>query len=813
MLRNYLGGLTKSWLTGNSGDVPVAVSASSTHIYYLSLHSALLTGYKTKVTQLDILTGKQTAQTTLATESEITSKDSIIHVGSATSAPLLIWTDSMYKSLKINMLGHKQITTVNIANKDSAGIESITVHAPRVGKALAHFLVHYQTSNSHWAEVYHVDVAKGTAKIAFELPKLDGHGAFSTSTVDANVYFTRNTNSEVILISSASHGILEKWLIITPSPGKKADPEGVSHAVSEVVSRGGSRFAVRSALTLPYGDWVLIRNGDPVWVRPESLAGVITVAFADIPSGADLAQELAVESHDNVLAAYIHRVRRHARDLRAFPAWLQKIPTKIIGSFMGDKPGSQDQPLQRDGFGFRKIVILATEKGRIAALDAGHQGRFIWSVQAAKIPPGSRWNVTGIEIEGDMALVLVAGGEGMLIETMTGQMKAHPLGTVRGSAELYFPVQSPQGTQSFISILPDGTPNKVAPHTIGKSVTMVTRKPSGSITGWILKDGAERAQVWEFSPAPGEEITGLTRRPPHDPVASIGKVLGDRNVLYKYLSPNLLLVTAANVAASTVSIYLLDTITGLVLFATTHSGVDTSSPIPMTFAENWFAYSVFSDPSLPSGNSSIAPLPKAHQLIITELYESPLPNDRGPLGSATNFSSLNNLAFPHALSAAYVIPAAISHLTTTSTLQGITPRALLATIPSLAALISIPLAFLSARRPVGRDPTPAEQEEGLFRYTPQLEFNPHWIISHRREVLGLQGVTSTPTLMESTSAVVAWGEVDVFGTRVSPIGAFDTLGRGFSRVQLVGTVLALGLGTAVLRPMVRLRDFLLCKVT
>jgi len=708
----------------------------------------------------------------------------------------------MYRSLKINVLGHKQITTVNIVNKDTAEIESVTVHAPRVGKALAHFLIHYQTSTSHWAEVYHVDIAKGTAKLAFELPKLGGHGAFSTSTVDANVYFTRNTHSEVTLISSASHGILERWPIKTQGPGKKADPDDVSHAVSEVVSRDGSSFAVRSALTLPYGDLVLIRNGDPVWVRPESLAGVVAVAFADIPNGADLAEELAVESHDNVLAAYVHRVRRHARDLRAFPAWVQKIPSRIIGSFMGDKPGSQDQPLQRDGFGFRKIVILATEKGRVVALDAGYQGRFLWSVQAANIPTGSRWNVTGIEVQGDTALLLVAGGEGIPIETTTGQVKAHPSGTVQGSAESYYSVQSPQGTQSFIPISPDGTPNKVAPHSVGQSATIVTRKPSGSITGWILKDGAELTRVWNFRPATGEEITGLTSRPPHDPVASIGKALGDRNVLYKYLSPNLLLVTAVGVAASTASIYLLDTITGLVLFTTTHFGVDTSISIPMTFAENWFAYSIFSDPSLPSANSSIAPLPKAHQLIITELYESPLPNDRGPLGSATNFSSLNTLPLPHALSAAYVIPASISHLTTTSTLQGITPRALLATIPSLAALISIPLPFLSARRPVGRDPTPAEQEEGLFRYTPQLEFNPQWIISHKREILGLKGVTSTPTLMESTSAVVAWGEVDVFGTRVSPIGAFDTLGSGFSRVQLLGTVLALGLGTAVLGPMV-----------
>ncbi|MCJ1439443.1 hypothetical protein MMC27_008837 [Xylographa pallens] len=797
---------TVVWLaTVASGDIPVAVSASPTNIFFLSLHTPPLLGLNPRYTTLDVVTGKQTAQASLNAEGATTSKDSFLYIGANAAAPILVWTDHTFKHLRVNVIGGKHITSVNIVNKEKEDIQSITVHAPRTSIAQPHFLVHYQTAVSHWAEVYHVDLASGSAKKAYDLPRIGGLGTFSASTIDAKVYFTRSTESEVSLTSSASHGILSRWPIQSKSNEAFPDSGEIAHAVSEVVSKDGSSFSVRSALTLRNGNWELVRNSDPVWIRPESLAGVIAAAWADIPAKEDLAKELAVESHNNVLSAYIHRVKRHTRDLKHFPAWVQKIPSRIVGSFMGDSSGTQDATLRQDGFGFRKIVIVATEKGRVMAIDAGAQGAIFWGIDAANVPVGTKWNVTSIEIENDRATILVAGDEPIVLETMTG--KRVPYGVTHSLEQgrsLFSVPACFRNSQCFMTIQADGTPDPIPAGVISKSTTVVTRRPSGDVVGWAYPGGLEPSFAWAFSPQPGEKIQSLITRPGHDPVASIGRALGDRNVLYKYLSQNLLLITAVSVAASTVSIYLLDSITGQILYTTSHSGVDTSKPIPATFAENWFAYSLFSDPSpITASTNNTSSLPKANQLIITELYESSLVNDRGPLGSATNSSSLTLLPLPHALSAAYVIPAEISYLTTTSTLQGITPRAILATVPSLSALISIPLPFLSPRRPIGRDPTPAEQEEGLFRYLPQLDFNPQWTISHKREVIGVQGVLSCPTKMESTSAVVAWGEVDFFGTRVSPIGAFDTLGRGFSRLQLVGTVVALGVGTAVLGPMVK----------
>ena len=153
------------------------------------------------------------------------------------------------------------------------------------------------------------------------------------------------------------------------------------------------------------------------------------------------------------------------------------------------------------------------------------------------------------------------------------------------------------------------------------------------------------------------------------------------------------------------------------------------------------------------------------------------------------------------MSQSFLIPEAISHMSITQTRQGITTRSLLCSLASTSSLISIPRSYLDPRRPVERDPTPAEAEEGLFRYSPGIEFDPKMIISHEREVVGVKGIMATPALLESTSLVFAYG-IDIFGTRVAPSFAFDILGKGFNKVSLVATVLALWVGVVVVAPMV-----------
>ncbi|KAL9121147.1 MAG: hypothetical protein Q9187_002292, partial [Circinaria calcarea] len=544
------------------------------------------------------------------------------------------------KTLKINVLGSKHVTSINVGDYGKEAITRFTVHAPNTANAQPHFLVHYQTSDSHWAQVYHIDVAARTVAKAYDLPRVDGQGAFSTSTRNANVYFTRNTDFEVTLVASSSHGILERWPISPKSHGGWTEPEDVVHAVSEVVSKGGSGFAVRSAVTLSSGDWVLIRNGDPVWLRQEGLAGVVAAGWVELPIEEDLAKELSMESQNNILSAYIHRVSRHARDMKKFPSWVSKLPSRLLGGLLGDQLSSQVQTLERDGFGFRKVVIVATEKGRLMALDTGAQGRVIWNIQAVKLPPHTQWKVNTIDVGKGFSDITAADGEYLRIENLTGKIVQYQPARLTPTIETFLIVPDTSGEKTLVIINKDGSPSE--PRAKLRKTTIVTRLSNEDIGGWSLTSEGKRALTWKFTLPPGESISELATRPPHDPVASIGKVLGDRNVLYKYLSPNLVLLVASSLAASTLSIYLLDAISGQILYTTTHSGVDASKPISATFSENWFTYSLYSDPSIvpPTNSSTNNQLPKGYQLIISELYESPWPNDRGPLGSAQNFSSL-----------------------------------------------------------------------------------------------------------------------------------------------------------------------------
>jgi hypothetical protein len=178
------------------------------------------------------------------------------------------------------------------------------------------------------------------------------------------------------------------------------------------------------------------------------------------------------------------------------------------------------------------------------------------------------------------------------------------------------------------------------------------------------------------------------------------------------------------------------------------------------------------------------------------------------MGAEDNSSSLEpsdipnaEPALPHVITQSFLIPEAISHMAVTQTGQGITTRQLLCTVADSNAIVGIPRPVLDPRRPVGRDPTPLEAEEGLFRYNPIIDFDPKIVLSHKREVIGVKDVITSPAILESTSLVFAYG-IDVFGTRVAPSMAFDILGRGFNKLSLVGTVLALWVGVFVLAPMV-----------
>jgi hypothetical protein len=725
----------------------------------------MLGGSKLKVTSVSPITGKKIDQYTLSSETEISARSHILFAGANTAAPLLAWTDKANQVLKVNIIGTKNVATFNTPVDEA--IESIVLHAPNHINSLPHFLVEYQTATGHSAEVYHVDLKKNTISKAYSLPAVRSKGTFTTSTSDANVYFTRATEEEVSVFSSASHGILGRWTLKHSLATAGAYPV---HGVSEVAVKSGTASAVRSAVLYSNGQWVLHRNDELAWSRPEFLSGTVSAVWAGLPEEESLAQALEEESHRSLVPAYIHRVQRHIQDLKYFPAWAQTLPTRLLGSIFGKSKEAAVNDVKLDTFGFHKLVVVATQEGRVAALDVGSRGKILWNIDLHKLAPGSPIQNPSLKAHRGYVEVKDSSLSGSLfINTTTGGLASSQESKVQA------PIVS--GDEKLVSFaLVDGT-----------------------LKGF-MEDQPSSEPVWSFSAAPGERIVSYTARPLKDPVASIGKVLGDRRVLYKYLNPNLVLVTAVLDATHTASIYLLDSASGQLLHTMSHSDVDTSRPIPSTISEHWFSYALTTDAK--SGSSS-----RGYQLVVSDLYESPLPDDRGPLGATSNSStvqpssSTGDVVMPYVLSQSYQIPSEISHMTVTQTRQGITSRELLITVPSANSIIGIPRQVIDPRRPIGRDPTTQEKEEGLVRYSPAIMWDPKWHLTHKYEVIGLKDVITSESGIESTSLVFAYG-LDIFGTRVAPSFAFDILGKGFNKLSMLITVAALFVGVIFVAPLV-----------
>ncbi|MDI1493061.1 MAG: hypothetical protein OHK93_004845 [Ramalina farinacea] len=794
--------------TDASGDAPYSLIAYESRLFYVALHSALLKGSKIRIHKLDAETGEQTGSPfTFNSESEVSSATSILFAGAIGGHPSIAWADKTLKYVKVASLLKKQTSTLG-ALTNGEPIETISMHPADRNSAKPHFLLKLTGTSSSHAKVYHLDANTGTAKKEYDLPPISGPVAYSTSTHDENVYFVQHSSSDVSLLSSISPTVLQGWKIPPKAGAQTTDLRSVSHAVAEVVSRGGTKFSVRSALTLESGDLEVIRNGESLWVTSEGLTGVVAAAFVDLTKDDDRAQDLALEGQSNFVSAYIHRLTRHMKELQNLFVWMMD---RYDGVKSGEASLNQNANLLQDRFGFNKVVIIATRSGRLAAVSTGMHGKVIWNIQAVTLEPGINWDVMSIDAEDDTALIRAAQGEFLRVESATGKILHHQGAGLLSGLKTTIPVLDAQGRQALLPTNLDGSLGDIPLTSFEDGTIVVTKDDDGTIKGWNVAGKGKVTQAWRFTPFPGQSIYDVNHRPTHDPVTSIGKVLGDRNVLYKYLNPNLILMTCTNTHDSSVTFYLLDSTSGAILHSIKHPDVDLRQPISSTISGNSFAYSLFSR-LLSHEPLQLEPQKlQGYQLVVSEIFESPFPNDRGPLNSATNYSSRQPFIAddekavrpPHVISQTFFIPGPISRMSTTSTLQGITTRSLLCIAPHTNSLVAFPGQMLDPRRPVGRDPTPAEMEEGLFRYNAVLDFDGKWTLNHKRETLGLSHVIAAPSQLESTTLVFAYGDADLFGTRSSPIGGFDILGKGFSKLQLVGTVAALAVGTMVLAPLVR----------
>jgi hypothetical protein len=262
-------------------------------------------------------------------------------------------------------------------------------------------------------------------------------------------------------------------------------------------------------------------------------------------------------------------------------------------------------------------------------------------------------------------------------------------------------------------------------------------------------------------------------------------IRGDNSVTPKYLNKNLLAVATSSASTfisstnkrvldTTVGIYLIDTVTGAVVHHTYHK--NSQGPVHLVQGDNWVVYHLWNR--------------KLHrfEMSVLDLFE-PQMNWK-----ETTFSA-RTAPLPQVASQSYVFNSGIRAMATTNTARGLTQKQIMVGMSS-DRLLGIDKRFVDFRRKPKELLTDDDTNEGVIPYMPELLYRASDILNQNNTILGLRGIQTAPTYLESTSLVFAWG-VDLFYTRVTPSGAFDMLNEDFEYYPLLATVLAVVVLTVV----------------
>ncbi|GAA52193.1 hypothetical protein CLF_107492 [Clonorchis sinensis] len=252
----------------------------------------------------------------------------------------------------------------------------------------------------------------------------------------------------------------------------------------------------------------------------------------------------------------------------------------------------------------------------------------------------------------------------------------------------------------------------------------------------------------EQNPYAPHVIVAAASRPNGEHIHSVGRVLGDRSVLYKYLNPNLIAVVTAggSVASQTnsIAVYLIDVVVGRIVYSAINARC--SEPVNLVHSENWIVYTYYNHQSL------------RHEVTVLELYE---PTNYSPAGYevCASYSVPANSLIPQVVQQSYIFSTAPTPgvAAVSLTERGITSKSIIFGLQK-GSLIELPKTFFDPRRAL--DLSPELMEEGVLPYTPVLPLSDQAVISYNQTIMGVRAIRTAATGLESTSLVFAYGLAD-----------------------------------------------------
>ena len=369
--------------------------------------------------------------------------------------------------------------------------------------------------------------------------------------------------------------------------------------------RNQHRFTYKMALVTNDGTLILLNlSGKINWAREEALAEIVDTMMLDLPlseTDASLEQEYSFDGKRRSIGwLFVNRISTQLSQLSALIRSIQHSIThrshhhhhpkqsKALDDELGslnnvdtlepdqpidDDDDDDDEVLIRDYFGLHKVIILRTKVGKIFAIDS-LTGNVIWSkyepmlkldTDKTRFPiwvqrtsahfPHSAVCTTLSELSKRSESILYSF-DPFTGETIESRLIPHRIAQAMlintiHDEQFRRPILFLEYNELRAHFYPDSDSirEQFSRHA-SNYYMLIANQTSNLVVGYSFRKSDQTQPlaipVWSFNlPKTGttkiENLMAVFKRPTEH-VHSQGRVLGDRNVLYKYLNPNLVAI-------------------------------------------------------------------------------------------------------------------------------------------------------------------------------------------------------------------------------------------------------------------------------
>ncbi|XP_048573695.1 ER membrane protein complex subunit 1 [Triticum urartu] len=566
---------------------------------------------------------------------------------------------------------------------------------------------------------------------------------------------------------------------------------------------------------------LLIQQGAVVWSREDGLASIVDVMTSELPVEKDGVSVADVE-HNLFEWLKGHVLKLKGTLMLASVDELAAIQALRVRS-------SEKNKMTRDHNGFRKLLIVLTKAGKVIALHTG-DGRIIWSnllpsLRASKsgeMPSALRiyqWQVPHHRVIRENPTILVVGRSGAssvapgvlcILDSYSGEELNSQ--SFDHSVAQIIPLTLKDSSEQRLHLIVDSNSNAHlyprSPDALNSFINEMSNQyfysvdiQKNAIRGYSLQKSCDfnsddtycfsTKLLWSIIfPSDAERISVSEARKMNEVVHTQAKIIADQDVMYKYLSKNLIFVATVSPKAAgeigsaapeeaSLMAYLIDAVSGRILHRVTHHGAQ--GPVHAVVSENWVVYHYFNL--------------RAHrfEIAVIEIYDQSRADNKDVLklilGKHNLSAPMTSYSRPEVMvkSQSYFFTHSVKAMAVTQTAKGITSKQLLIGTTG-DQVLALDKRFLDPRRSL--NPTQQEKEEGIIPLTDSLPIIPQSYVTHSLQVEALRGIVSIPAKLESTTLVFTYG-VDLFYTRLAPSRTYDSLTDEFSYALLLITIVAL----------------------